>query len=582
MIAGTLKYDTKLDTDGFEKDANGIGAKAVALGNLMADAFKKVAQEMANVIKQGVQYNAQIEQYQTALTTLTGSAEKADNIIKQIKEDAAKTPFDVAGLTQANQLLISAGVDSEKAREDILALGNAISATGGGNEELSRMAVNLQQIKNVGKASALDIKQFAYAGIDVYGLLADSMNITREQATDMDVTYEDLTNALKKAGQEGGKYFGAMEAQSKTLNGQISTLKDNFMTFAGEAAEPLFNFLKDEALPIINELLTGDISFEEAIPRLTTVLLDFIYNTLTTLIEQLPKILDIGLQVIENLIKGISKEAPNLIKLIYNVVIQLIDTIIDHLPDLIMAGIDLILALAMGLIEALPDLLDKIPDIITKIVLALTEPEMLAKLISAGIQLILSLTAGIIKALPKIIALAPTIIIKLFEGIKDKIVNTDWLSLGLNILKGILNGMLNFGSVVEDTIKKVGKKITGAIKKFFGISSPSKLMAKEVGQFLPKGIAVGIDANTDSALNSIDKMNDEIMDKMSQAVNIETARASFSGTSGSVSEIMNANSIIRVENYNTLELDGEKIYENQETIQKNKNLQYGFGGANSK
>ena len=582
MIAGSLKYDTKLDTNGLEKGIDGISSKAIALGNLMADAFEKVASAIGDVIAQGVEYNAQIEQYQVALTTLTGSAEKADSIIQQIKEDAAKTPFDVAGLTQANQLLISAGVDSAKAREDVLALGNAISATGGGNAELSRMAVNLQQIKNVGKASALDIKQFAYAGIDVYGLLADSMGIAREEATEMDVTYEDLTKALRKAGEEGGKYFGAMENQSKTLNGQISTLKDNFASFAGEAAEPLFTFLKDEALPIINDLITGNATLEEAIPQLTNTLLEFIYNALTTLLEQLPKILDIGLQVVKNLISGIAKEAPNLINTIYDVVIQLINTILDHLPDLIMAGIDLILALAMGLIEALPDLLDKIPDIITKLVLALTEPEMLAKLITAGIQLLFALGKGLIQAIPKVLTLIPTIIIKLFNGIKDKIANTDWLQLGKNVLTGILNGMLNFGSVVEDTIKKVGKKITSSIKKFFGISSPSKLMAKEVGQYLPKGIAVGIDANTDSALDSIDKMNDEIMDKMNRAVNLETARASFSGTSGSVSEIMNANSIIRVENYNTLELDGEKIYENQETVQRNKNLQYGFGGANSK
>ena len=79
--------------------------------------------------------------------------------LKKIKEDAAKTPFDVAGLTQANQLLISTGLSADDSRETILALGNAISATGGGNEELSRMAVNLQQIKNTGKAAAIDIKQ---------------------------------------------------------------------------------------------------------------------------------------------------------------------------------------------------------------------------------------------------------------------------------------------------------------------------------------------------------------------------------------------------------------------------------------
>ena len=77
-------------------------------------------------------------------------------------------------------------------------------------------------------------------------------------------------------------------------------------------------------------------------------------------------------------------------------------------------------------------------------------------------------------------------------------------------------------------------------------------------------------------------MNDEIMNKMNQAVNMETAKASFNGTSGSVSQILSANSVIQVENYNRLYLDGEQIHENQQTVQQRKDLQYSFGGGVSK
>lgn len=319
---GELKYKVSLDTSDAQKGVNdmtgtfkGIGATAVALGNIMADAFEKVAQMVGNIVKQGVQYNAQIEQYQTALTTLTGSADEANRIIKNIKEDAAKTPFDVKGLTQANQLLISAGVGADTAREDVIALGNAIAATGGGNEELSRMAVNLQQIKNVGKASALDIKQFAYAGIDVYGLLADSMGITRQEAMELDVTYEQLTEALRYASQEGGKYFGAMENQSRTLNGQISTLKDNFMNFAGEAAQPLFNFLKDTALPTINGMISGTISLNDGIQSLITSAMQFIESLINGIIENLPQIIETGLTIMKTLITSILSMLPEILQM---------------------------------------------------------------------------------------------------------------------------------------------------------------------------------------------------------------------------------------------------------------------------
>ena len=115
----------------------------------------------------------------------------------------------------------------------------------------------------------------------------------------------------------------------------------------------------------------------------------------------------------------------------------------------------------------------------------------------------------------------------------------------------------------------------GAIKKFFGIASPSKLMRDKVGKYLPEGIAVGIDANTDSALDSIDDMNDKIFDKMSNAVNFETGKMAFSGTSGSVNQILSANSQFTGNINNVMTLDGEVVYENQQTIKVRKELQYG-------
>jgi tape measure domain-containing protein len=228
------------------KDLQKKGEIALAGLTAAADAFA------ISMLKGGIEYNAQIETYMTRLTTLTGSAEKANDILNQIKQDALATPFEVSSLTQAESLLLSTGLSAQDARKDILALGDAIAASGGGNAELSRMAVNLQQIKNVGKASALDIKQFAYAGIDIYGLLADSMGTTRAEAAQLDVTYDMLSNALQQASQEGGKYYGAMEKQSKTYAGAMSNLKESFSVFKGEISKGLFNALKKIIKPLDN------------------------------------------------------------------------------------------------------------------------------------------------------------------------------------------------------------------------------------------------------------------------------------------------------------------------------------------
>lgn len=234
-----------------------------------ADAFA------VSVLKGGVNYNAQIETYLTRLTTLTGSADKANKILDQIKKDALATPFEVSSLTQAESLLLSTGLSAEQSRKDILALGDAIAASGGGNEELARMSVNLQQIKNVGKASALDIKQFAYAGIDIYGLLADSLGVSREEASKMTITYDMLSDALQNASNKGGKYYQAMEKQSKTYSGSMSNLTEAIEVFKGEMAKGLFNVLK-KIIPKLSDLFTWlgknkNVILAIAIPLLTFI-----------------------------------------------------------------------------------------------------------------------------------------------------------------------------------------------------------------------------------------------------------------------------------------------------------------------
>ena len=212
-------------------------ASAITQGTVMANVFSKLGSAALSAaegfISSGIEYNAQIEKYTTGFTNMLGSAEAAQQVMSQIQEDAAKTPFDVESLTKANQYLISAGENASYARGTIMALGDAVSATGGGNDELNRMAQNLQQIANTGKATAVDIKQFAYAGIDVYGILADYTGKSTAEVQNMTISYDLLTQALQAASEEGGRYYNSMDTQSQTMNGRVSTLQDNVKQLAG-------------------------------------------------------------------------------------------------------------------------------------------------------------------------------------------------------------------------------------------------------------------------------------------------------------------------------------------------------------
>ena len=342
-------------------------ASAVTKGNLVATALEKVGSAVVDagktVISTGVDYNSQMEQYTVAFTNMLGSADEAESALAQIKQDAAKTPFDTAGLVKANQYLISTGEDAKSARNIIMALGDAVKATGGGNDELSRMAQNLQQIKNAGKATNADIKQFAYAGIDVYGILADYTGKSTADVQKMSISYDLLTNALLSASEEGGRYFGAMETQSQTLNGRISTLKDNATQLAGALTEGLASTegeLVNVATGWVQELTdslqtggvasmveTGGVLAGEAIDSFT----DYAVNNMDG-------VLDTGLDIAQNLASGVVQNAPKLLESAVTITGSFIGGVAEKTPDILASGAELTGEMVRGVLSLGQDMWD--------------------------------------------------------------------------------------------------------------------------------------------------------------------------------------------------------------------------------
>lgn len=243
--------------------------KAQLLSSAVQNAARKIKDLAVGFVQTGMQYNTQIEIYRTALTNMLGDAEKANAMLTSIKRDAARTPFSTDALVAANQYLLSAGENAEYSQKTILALGDAIKATGGGDDELNRMAQNLQQVANVGKASAVDIKQFAFAGINIYQVLADYTGKSVQEVQSMTVTYDVLTKALQAAAQEGGRYYNSMATQSQTLEGRTITLTDNVKQLAGELTTGLssaYGSIVEKANSWVSSILESD----EKLSRLET------------------------------------------------------------------------------------------------------------------------------------------------------------------------------------------------------------------------------------------------------------------------------------------------------------------------
>lgn len=258
--------------DNAEDSSGRISGVTIALGELLAKAVEKGAQLVKQAAEIGINYNASMETYTAAFTTLLGDADKAEDALDRIRSLSKVAPtFSTDSLAEATQMIIATGRNAETATTDIQALANAVAASGGGNDQLKRMAQNLQQISNAGKATSIDIRQFAYAGIDVYSLLADYTGKATEEVSGMVVTYDQLVGALKYAAGEGGRYFGGLENQAETFNGQISALKKNVTENLGAAFEGVTNTLTDTVLPKINEFLSD----KDSVKTVTGLIEDF-------------------------------------------------------------------------------------------------------------------------------------------------------------------------------------------------------------------------------------------------------------------------------------------------------------------
>ena len=249
-------------TEDFNEFGTQVGISS-ALASKALDVIWQIGKKVFEIGKDAVQYNAQMESYSRTIeaffTTSGQSAEEAAantaQLIQNQKDLSLQIGIGTDKLIDANKMLIASGVNGDKSQKAVSALAKAIVATGGGNEELSRMAQNLQQISNTGKASTQDMKQFAMAGVDVYGLLAESTGKSVEQLKEMDITFDMIVEALDSATQEGGKFYAASLAGAETLNGKMNLLQSTVRDKLGTAFEPFNTALRDEIIPEVLELV---------------------------------------------------------------------------------------------------------------------------------------------------------------------------------------------------------------------------------------------------------------------------------------------------------------------------------------
>lgn len=263
---------------------------------------------------------------------------------------------------------------------------------------------------------------------------------------------------------------------------------------------------------LLKTLIKNQDKFQKAITDLLTSIIQFV-NT------NLPKIVEMAIILVKTLAQGLIDSLPLLLDSATDLLFEVIDLVLDNLDEIIELALKLIITLATGLIQALPKLLAKVPEIIVKLTTELTKPEMLAMLIKSALTLTLELAKGLVQAIPQLITAVPKIITGLLQSFSNMIFNTNWGKLGLDILKGILNGLLDFGNLVWNTITKLGNKIIKSIKSFFGIHSPSTLMEDEIGTNLTAGIVEGMEDGIPKAIRDVNAAMADLNNGIQTSVN---------------------------------------------------------------
>jgi tape measure domain-containing protein len=193
----------------------------------------------------GIKMAADIETMTQGFVTLLGSTEEANKAIAMIKKDAAQTPFELPGLINANQLLTSVTKDAGRSETLLLNIGKALTSMGKGQPELDRIIVNLQQIGAVGKASMIDIKQFAFAGIPIFDMLKKKFAETGQAVVDNSkkisengAKIDELKDKLKIAQQQQKEFTSETKKSTVMMKkNQIENYKQQIEKLSGTVGD---------------------------------------------------------------------------------------------------------------------------------------------------------------------------------------------------------------------------------------------------------------------------------------------------------------------------------------------------------
>jgi tape measure domain-containing protein len=259
MARAELKTVVSADTSQFSTSIRKATGQAAAMGRKVGGAMTSAGSAMGKAalsagavgaglaaaaasaaLFKGVKAAAQIQQMGIAFEVMTGSAQKGQKVLDDLKAYGAATPYEFPALAKGGQTLLAFGIQAEKILPTIKMLGDVAA---GDAQKMESLALVFGQISSAGKLTGGDLLQLIGAGFNPLQQMAErtgvSMTELRKQMEAGAFSAEMVAEEFRLATSEGGRFYGMTEKQSKTFNGKMSTLADSINVALEKMGQPI-------------------------------------------------------------------------------------------------------------------------------------------------------------------------------------------------------------------------------------------------------------------------------------------------------------------------------------------------------
>ncbi|WP_320052801.1 tape measure protein [uncultured Acetobacteroides sp.] len=239
----SLQFDAALDFEQLERDLK-RGAMSVqdfvrtneAAASKIDSLYKNAGTAIAgyftfdfakSIGEQIIEVTGEFQQLSVAFTTMLGSKERANQLMQQMVNTAASTPFSLTQVADGAKRLLAYGQSADTVNDTLVRLGNVAS---GASVPLDRVILAYGQVKAKGKLQGDDMRQFMEMGLPLVHELAMQFGVADSAIDKMvesgQVGFKDVEKVINKMTNAGGQFYNLMQEQSKTIPGQISNLGD--------------------------------------------------------------------------------------------------------------------------------------------------------------------------------------------------------------------------------------------------------------------------------------------------------------------------------------------------------------------